>query len=130
MQVVGSGPILWVEDFAGMRDFYSQILGLSAIDGQDSEGWVQFSVGDGKFALHAIPPEYLINTGDASEPTVRWDSPIKNVFYVSELESALVQLAGHDVQRAPGGFPGENYVDFLDPEGNVFQIAQADSGGK
>ncbi|MBM30874.1 MAG: hypothetical protein CMD77_08205 [Gammaproteobacteria bacterium] len=126
MEVVGLGSILWVEDFEAMREFYSRVLGVTAVDGQDSEGWVQFFVGDGRFALHAIPPEYLTNSGEASEPTVRWDSPVKNVFYVRDLKDALVKIADHDVKRAPGGFPGENYIDFLDPEGNVFQISQAD----
>ncbi len=130
MQVVGTGSILWVEDFIGMRDFYSRVLGLSLIEGEDSDGWIQFRVGDGKFALHAIPPEYLSHADEPPAPTIRWDSPVKNLFYVSDLEIALAKLATHDVQRAPGDFPGEGYVDFLDPEGNVFQIAQAVSPEK
>ena len=130
MQVVGTGSILWVEDFIGMRDFYSRVLGLSLIEGEDSEGWIQFRVGDGKFALHAIPPEYLSHAGEPSAPTIRWDYAVKNVFYVSDLEIALAKLATNDVQRAPGDHPEEGYVDFLDPEGNVFQIVQAGSGEK
>ena len=126
MEVVGLGSILWVENFVSMREFYSRVLGLKVVDGQDSEGWTQFLVGDGRFALHAIPSEYLTNSGEVSEPTARWDSLVKNVFYVRDLKDALSSLAGHDVKRAPGGFPGEDYVDFLDPEGNVFQISQAD----
>ena len=126
MEVVGLGSILWVENFVAMREFYSRVLDLNVADEQDSEGWIQFLVGDGRFAFHAIPPEYLTDSGDAPEPTARWDSPVKNVFYVRDLKDALVRLANHDVKRAPGGFPGEDYVDFLDPEGNVFQISQAD----
>ena len=45
MEVVGLGSILWVEDFEAMREFYSRVLGVTALDGQDSEGWVQFFCG-------------------------------------------------------------------------------------
>tara|TARA_B100000676_G_scaffold32981_1_gene31173 strand:- start:1 stop:393 length:393 start_codon:yes stop_codon:yes gene_type:complete len=130
MQVVGTRSILWVADFRRMSDFYSRVLGLSLIEGEDSEGWIQFRVGDGKFAPHAIPPEYLSHAGEPSAPTIRWDSAVKNVFYLSDLEIALAKLATNDVQRAPGDHPEEGYLDFLDPEGNVFQIAQAGFGEK
>ena len=107
MEVVGLGSILWVENFVAMREFYSRVLDLNVADEQDSERWIQFLVGDGRFALHAIPPEYLTDSGDAPEPTARWDSPVKNGFFVRDLKDALDRLADHDVKRAPGGFPAK-----------------------
>jgi len=122
MNIVGQGSILWVSDFTLMRDFYENTLGLLPAQGDPVEGWMPFQVGSGTFALHAIPAAYQ----DDAEPegsSIRWDSPTKHVFYVSDLSAAMTHLNACGVTRAPGDQLGEGYADFVDPEGNVFQIA-------
>ena len=77
MEVVGLGSILWVENFVAMREFYSRVLELNVADEQDSEGWIQFLVGDGRFALHAIPPEYLTDSGGMALSLIHISEPTR-----------------------------------------------------
>ena len=123
IHTVGQGTILFVKHFDRMVRFYADTLGLKAEEEQ--AGWMLFALGDSRFALHAIPPEYAEDIQIDDPPAARWETPFKPVFYVEDLATAVSALleqqvtpAQSDVERMHGR------VDFVDPEGNVFQIAQ------
>ena len=128
MITVGQGAILWVHNFETMKHFYLETLQLQLVEGQDFEGWVQFALGDGTFSLHAIPAEYAVNN-DLDEPAhPQWDSAVKCVFYVEDFETSVKALIEKNVRLVQDEFIRYGYADFMDPEGNVFQIAIKTAG--
>ena len=85
-------------------------------------GWALLDAGGATLGLHAIPAEYARDISIASPPVAREETPIKLVFDVPDLEAARAHLAAHGATvREPRAWSA---CDVLDPEGNVFQIAQ------
>ncbi len=113
--------ILFAKDFDSMLNFYRDSLGLQLVEGQGSAGWAEFDAGGARLALHAIPSEVARGITLASPPRPREETPIKLVFVVSDVPTERARLISLGVRmsdvRSWGGCDG------VDPEGNVFQIA-------
>ncbi len=123
VNIVGQGTILFVTHFDRMVRFYTDTLGL--VPKEEHVGWIQFALGDSHFALHAIPPEYAEDIQIGDPPAVRWETPFKPVFHVEDLATAVSALLEQQVAPAQSDVElSHGRVDFVDPEGNVFQIAQ------
>jgi catechol 2,3-dioxygenase-like lactoylglutathione lyase family enzyme len=105
--------IVFVKDLDRMVAFYRDVLGMSVVD--ESTGWVEFGAG---VALHAIPASIAEGIEIAG---VREEAAVKVVLEVTsvERETERLQGLGVKVKERPWGS-----VDFVDPEGNVLQIAE------
>lgn len=123
VQIVGIANMLFVKDFERMTAFYEETLGLepevSAFD-----GWRRYPVGSGSFALHAIPSPYADSIVIDDPPAVREGTPLKPIFFVADLAAARKELIQRGVRPLHEDAPSGEFDDFVDPEGNVFQIAE------
>ena len=113
--------ILFVTDFEGMLAFYRESLGLNVVEGHDTEGWAELDAGGTMLALHAIPQDIAKGITLASSRWPREETPIKLVFIVADVRAERARLMSLGVRMSDvkpwGGCDG------VDPEGNVFQIA-------
>ena len=105
-----------------MTAFYGEILGLNKLEDTAIDGWIEFDAGAARLALHAIPREVADRIDVSSPPQPRELCPIKLVFEVDHLATDLKRLesAGVRITRRPWGT-----YDGIDPEGNIFQVAEA-----
>jgi catechol 2,3-dioxygenase-like lactoylglutathione lyase family enzyme len=114
--------VLFVKDLDRMAAFYQAALGLLPVPGGSSPGWLELDAGGTSLGLHAVPPEVAASLVIADPPVPREETPIKLVFEVPDLEVACQRL------RAAGAVVGAptpwRSCDALDPEGNVFQVAE------
>ncbi len=106
--------IVFAADLPRMQAFYTAIVGApNVID----PGWIVFE--QARFALHAIRGAHAPPTGDARE-----DTAIKYVFVTDDLAAMRTTLEGLGAALRPTHTYGtRSYFDGVDPEGNVFQIA-------
>lgn len=115
--------MVFTKDMARMRAFYRDVLGLTPID-ETHEGFVRYAAGGVVFALHAIPAAIAKSIEIDEPPQRRDDSAIKYTFHVADLPAELARLAAHGVTMSgPRTFGARSFSDGIDPEGNVFQIA-------
>jgi catechol 2,3-dioxygenase-like lactoylglutathione lyase family enzyme len=116
--------ILFAKDMARMTTFYRDTLGLPAIDVSTPSDWVTLDAGGVELALHAIPLEIASKIVIVDPPERRGETPLKLVFFVPDIASTFERLVRHGVSMSePRTFGTRTFCDGLDPEGNVFQIA-------
>jgi predicted enzyme related to lactoylglutathione lyase len=110
--------MLYVKDFARMRDFYANVLQTQPINTKWTDTWALFDAGGTQFALHAEGTEPSI------PPSTRERSPIKLIFAVGDVpaERARLEAMGITTLQRSWQEPTES-CECVDPEGNVFQIA-------
>ena len=115
--------MLYVKDLERMKQFYSDVLGVSPTNRERSDVWATFDTGGARFALHAIPAEIARRIEILSPPTPRETNPTKLIFEVNDVEAerARLEALGIRMLRRPWQQPGEA-CDAVDPEGNIFQI--------
>jgi len=114
--------VIFVKDMARMLYFYGEQLGLPLIQERSKEGWVEFATGGTILALHAIPEELAEKIVIGDPPRPREETPVKLVFLADNVElerSLLLERGVHMLKLLPWGA-----CNGVDPEGNVFQIAQ------
>jgi predicted enzyme related to lactoylglutathione lyase len=115
---------LYVQDVARLADFYRTMFGLPLIEAIPGE-WAVFRVGSCELALHRVGRPYRV--ADPSDWQV--DSNAKLVLTVDReldrLRSELIEtgVPMGEIKSYPG-FTGQ-LCDGRDPEGNVFQLAEA-----
>jgi predicted enzyme related to lactoylglutathione lyase len=116
--------MLYVRDFARMREFYGRVLQTPPINTEWTDTWALFNVSGTKFALHAIPAKHAEGIELSSPPTKREWSPVKLIFAVGDVPAERVRLEamGITTLQRPWQEPAES-CDCVDPEGNIFQIA-------
>jgi predicted enzyme related to lactoylglutathione lyase len=116
--------MLYVKDFARMREFYANMLQARPINAEWQNTWALFDVGGTGFALHAIPGEHAKKTELFSPPPKREHSAVKLIFAVEDLpaERARLEAMGMTTVQRSWQESAES-CDCIDPEGNVFQIA-------
>ena len=124
--------MLFVKDFARMKEFYGRMLGADPInhaaDRAPGESWAAFETGGVRFALHAIPAELASAIEISSPPAAREMNPVKLIFAVDDVAAERARLEALGVTMLPRAWQDpEGSCDGLDPEGNVFQIARMDS---
>jgi catechol 2,3-dioxygenase-like lactoylglutathione lyase family enzyme len=109
--------VVYVKDLDRMTAFYRDVLEMSVV--LKAHGWVEFGSG---VALHAIPA-WIAEGIEIASPVarVREETPLKVVLEVADVEGEIARLRGLGVvvKERPWGS-----CDFVDPEGNVFQIAE------
>lgn len=117
--------LLYVKSLPEMEQFYSALLRQAPVPETRTSQWVEFDTGSAVLALHAIPPDIAAGIEIATPPAPREDSPAKLVFQAPDLAVELERLRALGVplvQRPWGAW------DALDPEGNIFALAEAPTG--
>jgi predicted enzyme related to lactoylglutathione lyase len=116
--------MLYVRDFARMREFYGQMLRAQPINTEWTDSWALFDLGGTGFALHAIPGEHADKGVLSSPPLKREQSPVKLIFAVEDIsaERARLEAMGITVFQRSWQESAES-CECIDPEGNILQIA-------
>jgi catechol 2,3-dioxygenase-like lactoylglutathione lyase family enzyme len=116
--------MLYVKDFARMREFYGNVLQAEPVNREWTDTWALFDTGGAGFALHAIPEASAAKADFSSPPQKRERSPVKLIFGVEDMpaERARLEALGVTMLQRSWQEPAES-CDWADPEGNVFQIA-------
>ncbi|HTL35557.1 MAG TPA: VOC family protein [Kofleriaceae bacterium] len=112
-----SQAILFVHDAARMQAFYEQ-LGLRAIEGDAASGFLRMADpgGGAVLAIH-----FTKAIGPNTSP--RMDTAIKLCFHVDDVVAERAQLVARGVTaREIHTYGDASYCDFVDPEGNIFQL--------
>lgn len=127
MSLPVSRIIYYVRDVALLKNFYGTHFGLAVTEEIEGE-WVVLQAGAIELALHraGAPFRGAARNGGAT-------SNVKLVFSVSDLHGLRERLLEAGVaMRGLKRYDGFPYVlcDGCDPEGNVFQLSQADDGTK
>jgi predicted enzyme related to lactoylglutathione lyase len=115
--------LIFAKDLGLMTAFYRDTLGLRPIPQEGGSGWVEFSAGAARIALHAIPAGIANTITISTPPRPREDVPVKLVFAVGDVEAERLRLVERGVamfEMRPWGA-----CDGIDPEGNVFQLVKA-----
>ena len=120
--------IVFAKDVPKMTAFYRDVLGLvPAPSEHPPDEWMALDAGPVQRALHRIPSPWSDDVEIADPPKARHGAPTKLVFRVDDLRAACDELVGKgvtmldaEVMNRPGEFVRG---DFLDPEGNVFQLS-------
>ena len=120
--------IVFVKSMPAMVEFYRDVLGLTeVVTAETGDGWRVLSAGQMQLALHAIPEQYAGGIEIGDPPQARSDSITKLVFRAPDVVAARAALHEKGVIEVHQSFidPDAPLVrcDFLDPEGNVFQIS-------
>jgi predicted enzyme related to lactoylglutathione lyase len=114
--------VVFSVDVRRLAAFYEAVLGADATS--ESAGDIRIVNDREEVVIHSIPEKIATTITVRVPPTAREDTPIKPIFDVASLETAL------DHVRAKGGvvldrtftLDGLTRHDVLDPEGNVVQL--------
>ncbi len=116
--------MVFAKDMERMRRFYRDGVGLAPVDEADPATWLRFDAGGCFFALHGLPPDVARHIAIADPPHARSDVALKFTFHVDDVDAARARLAAHGARMdEPRCFGDMVFCDGVDPEGNVFQIA-------
>jgi predicted enzyme related to lactoylglutathione lyase len=112
--------MLYVRDFARMREFYARVLQTPPINSEWTDTWALFDTGGTGFALHAIPEPGSGNISIAE----REQSPVKLIFAVEDVPAERARLESIGIKTIQRSWQDTaESCDCVDPEGNIFQIA-------
>ncbi|VWC16004.1 lactoylglutathione lyase [Burkholderia lata] len=116
--------ILYVQDIASLKTFYQQYFDLPVVEEIENE-WVVLGAGTIELALHLAGPAFR-----HAVPAHAEASHVKFVFSIGQdIGAHRDRLSGSGVTvrdlKRYDGFAYTMY-DGIDPEGNVFQVMQAD----
>ncbi|KVU40372.1 lactoylglutathione lyase [Burkholderia ubonensis] len=117
--------LLYVHDVASIKSFYLRYFDLRVVEEIDRE-WAVLDAGNFELALHLAGPAFR----RAAAPEPPHATRVKLVFSItSGIDAHRDRLARDGVAvrelKRYDGFAYRMY-DGLDPEGNVFQVMQAD----
>lgn len=118
--------LLYVRDIEVMRHFYVDVVGLPVR--WETEGIVAFATGGCFFEL--------MERKDLDNPRVGAErSPLLMSFHVDDLDTAMATLVANGAQRHSDvrwiigtDAPEFRLVQFIDPEGNLFEICDEPIG--
>ena len=117
---VGKYTPLIVSDLGTSLHFYSDLVGLKRLTGDDRAGFVELALGAGKLALaeEAAIPAVSRETSIPMD-TLRGETR-RLLFAVPNVEGACERLAAEGVRTEPGD--QEWITRFKDPDGNTVEI--------
>ncbi|WP_412528977.1 VOC family protein [Burkholderia lata] len=120
--------ILYVQDVASLKSFYQRYFDLPVIEEIENE-WVVLGAGTIELALHLAGPAFR-HAATAHTEARAETSHVKFVFSIGQAigtHRARLARSGVTVRdlKRHDGFAYTMY-DGIDPEGNVFQVMQAD----
>jgi predicted enzyme related to lactoylglutathione lyase len=118
--------VIFAKNKRRVSAFYRQTLGLVAAEEAPSHDLLQ---GPGiEIVIHAIPRKVAASIIITKPPQVREDTPIKPVFWVSDLGAVrnAVEATGGFLKPTEAAWQirGATVLDGWDPEGNVVQFKQ------
>ena len=114
--------IIFAKDLPRLTAFYRDGLGLPFLAERSRDGWAELDAGGACLALHAIPAAIAAGIEILDPPRRREETPLKLAFEVEDLAAARARLvAAGAVMSEPTRWGS---CDGVDPEGNVFQIAE------
>lgn len=117
--------MFYVKDLVRMREFYGNILQVRPLITKWTDNWALFEVGGTSFALHAIPGHLAGETEHTAQPAKRDGSPVKLIFAVNDLPAERSRLEAMGVVMLQRSWQDlAESCDCVDPEGNIFQIAE------
>lgn len=106
--------IVFTTNFAAMRDFYRDVLGLKLAE-EEEDGWADFDAGPIRLAIHAGRGGGS-GGGDAG--------PHKITFFAADVEAVRAELIARGVAMGKvNRFDQTTICDGYDPDGNRFQIS-------
>ena len=123
-----AGAVLYAKDVDRVAAFYAEVAGLTVRHAEPAHAALESS----GFELVIVRiPEALARTIAIESPPVRREStPIKLVFRVPSLgtaRAAAARLGGAlNPEEREWRYEGRRVCDGHDPEGNVFQLREAD----
>ncbi|GAB4410830.1 MAG: glyoxalase/bleomycin resistance/dioxygenase family protein [Bryobacter sp.] len=115
--------MLYVTDLLRMKEFYQQVLRAETINTEWTDVWALFDTGGTQFSLHAIPPDIAKEIEILTPPLPRESNPVKLIFCAQNVAAERQRLEDLGVIVLQRPWQGDQECDFVDPEGNVFQIA-------
>jgi len=105
--------ILFTHNFAAMRDFYRDMLGLEVVE--EDDGWADLAAGGCNIAIHAAGKGAASGDGEG---------PHKIVFHADDVAAAREDLMSRGANMGPVKVFGELHLcDGDDPDGNRFQFS-------
>ena len=116
--------VLFVKDYAGMRDFYRDVIGLDCVHATEGVD-AFFQLGpDGLMVISQNTADDLLSPADVDHDPARG---ARSVFVtdVGDVDAAYAELRGRGVEfiRAPEDrHGGMRCAHFKDPDGNVWEI--------
>ena len=120
--------IVFVRDYAGLKDWYSKVLGLNLEERRSSDDgqWATFSLPGGgpMFALHGgLPVKTLVASEDgATVPAIVPCITVDDIHAtVAEMKERGVQFVKEVRELASSGILG---ADLTDPEDNLIQLLE------
>lgn len=117
--------VLWVEDLQQAESFYTSLLSAESFD--SSAEFIRISGAGNEVLLHLLPEQY--RSGISVPPQVREESVMKPIFKVASIETSRAAVDSTNglvkSQETVQAYGEVSYCDGFDPEGNVFQLAEA-----
>jgi catechol 2,3-dioxygenase-like lactoylglutathione lyase family enzyme len=115
--------LVFAKNLATLRAFYHGVLGLAVVEERDEAVWLD--AGGVHVLLHAIPRAYADEIEIRDPPEPRSTTPLKLIFQVDDVRATREHLRAHGAQTRELAELADGRVscDCVDPEGNVFRIA-------
>lgn len=122
-----AGALVYAKDMARLASFYRQMLGATTLH-EDAEHAVLQSP-DVQLVIHAIPAHIASSISVESPPEPREEQAIKLFFTVPSISwaRATARAGGGEVHGQLWSGPGFTACNAIDPEGNIFQVREAES---
>lgn len=122
-----ASAVLFAKNLEKVATFYAAVTGLEQLD-RVEEGFYLLGQRQFRFYIVLIPGSLANGITLDKPPKVREETPIKLVFSIDDIERARRVAPNHggivDPPEREWEFGGARRCDGIDPEGNVFQLAQ------
>jgi hypothetical protein len=117
--------ILFAKDVRKLVAFYRDGLGVRAAPSdRDSPGFVTLDAGSCELCIHQISEPYASDVQIDDPPRAREGTPIKLAFLCEDVEALRAELEARGARMGEvRSHPPRLSCDGVDPEGNVFQLA-------
>lgn len=126
---VVAGVMVYAKDAEKLKQFYMAVLHLSADEAQsdNANGYFVLEGRGLQLVVHAIPATYAAEIEILVPPAVREDCALKFFYQVHDINHARDVAAelGGNVDLQVWETSAYIYCNGFDPEGNVFQLRQA-----
>jgi predicted enzyme related to lactoylglutathione lyase len=127
MPMLALNAVVYAKDAQRLAGFYGQVLSLTPVESGD--GFVRLAAAGCELTIVQAPPAMAAAIVIANPPEVREETPVKLSFAVAGIEALrlLIEGLGGGLREAGWSWRGARHVDGWDPEGNVFQLRQAEA---
>ena len=123
-----TGAVLYAKDLQRLVEFYSAVARLDIQSVQ--KGFAVLGREPSQLVIVQIPKRIADSIDISTPPERRDDTPVKLVFSVEDIASVRTTAAERggavNAIEHEWKFEGARVCDGHDPEGNIFQIRQAD----